>query len=99
MNEWYLPDAESYQCMCIRMTPFLAILHAVIWPRGRPVRKPLLFMRFHGNATRYLALGVCCVFMIPAHGCHVTLLAELWIRKIARVVEAACYNIDLKEVG
>jgi hypothetical protein len=28
-------------------------------------------MRFHGNATLYLAMGLCLGFMIPVLGCHV----------------------------
>jgi hypothetical protein len=52
----------------------------VILPRDRPAGNcAAVVMRYHGNATRYLAMGICHGFMNTALGHHVTIFFQLLI--------------------
>lgn len=54
-------------------------------PRGRQARKiTVVYMLYHGNATRYHAAVVRHGLMIPALGRHITLSGELIILLKAR---------------
>jgi hypothetical protein len=45
------------------------------WTRGRPAGNiAVVSMCYHGNATRYLAMGVCRSLMIPALDRHIRIL-------------------------
>jgi hypothetical protein len=54
-------------------------LHCCYMASGPTSRKHSCYvMRYHGNATRYLAMGVSRGFIIPALGSHVTILLSQW---------------------